>query len=179
MNSEALKSIMNPVRIKIIQELSMKGTATTKEIASACGEIPQATLYRHLSNLMKNGVITVLSENRIRGTLEKVYAIKENPSQTINNKLETLTKDDLSDLFIQFIVSLLTDYNACMSQEIVMKELGSWIGFRSCSLLLTNEELLEMLIEVNKIIIERLANKAAPNRKLRKFSTIVTTALHK
>jgi DNA-binding transcriptional ArsR family regulator len=178
MNIAAIRSIMDPVRIKIVQELSIKKTATTKEIALACGDIPQATLYRHLSALMKNEVIEVVSENKVRGILEKVYAIKENPSQTINNNLKSITKEDLSTIFSQFIISILTDFNSCISVPEVMKSISKNIGFTSTSLLLTNEELIEMLGEINKVVMKRINNQSESGRKLRKLSTIITTDSH-
>jgi len=178
MNIAAIRSIMDPVRIKIVQELSIKKTATTKEIALACGDIPQATLYRHLSALMKNEVIQVVSENKVRGILEKVYAIKENPSQTINKNLKTITREELSTIFSQFIISILTDFNTCISVPEVVKSVSKNIGFTSSSLLLTNEELVEMMTEINQVFMRRINNISAPGRKLRKLSTILTTDTH-
>ena len=175
MNISAVKSIMNPIRIKIIQELSIKKTATTKEIAQSCGDIPQATLYRHLHALMKSGVIQVVSENKVRGILEKVYEIKENPSETINSNLGKITKDELSTLFSQFIVSILTDFNSCISKPEVMNSVNKNIGFTSNSLMLTDEELRIMNTEIHEIIIKNMKNPFASGRTLRKFSTIITT----
>lgn len=178
MNIEAIKSIMNPIRIKIIQELSIKKNATTKEIAEACGEIPQATLYRHLKVLMNNEVIEVVSENQVRGILEKVYAIKENPSQTLNTNLKSISKEELSTVFSQYIISILTDFKSCITVPEVMKSINKNIGFTSVSLLLTNEEVVEMMAEINQIFMSRISNGSAPGRKLRKFSTILTTDFH-
>ncbi len=175
MNLAEVKSIMNPIRIKIIQELSVRKTATTKEIAHAFGDIPQATLYRHLSALMKSGVIQVVSENKVRGIMEKVYAIKENPSQTINDNLEKISKDELSSLFSQFVVSILTDFNSCISEPEIMKSANRVFGFTSNSLLLTDHEFIEMIAEINQIIIQKKNNPFIAGRKLRKFSTIITT----
>jgi predicted transcriptional regulator len=175
MDLKEVKSIMNPIRIKIIQELSIKKTATTNEIAQACGDIPQSTLYRHLYALMKSGVIQVVSENKVRGIMEKVYGIKENPSQTINDNLEKITKDELSSLFSQFVISILSDFNSCISEPEIMKSANKVFGFTSNSLLLTDDEFIEMVAEINQIIIQKKNNPFAAGRKLRRFSTIITT----
>lgn len=175
MNIAAIRSIMDPVRIRIIQELSLKKTATTKEIALACGDIPQATLYRHLNALLKNEVIEVVSENKIRGILEKVYAIKENPSQTVNDHLSTITVEELSTIFSQFMLNIVTEFNSCIAVKEVMSDIKKNIGFTSTSLLLTNEELIEMMAEINQVYFKRIGNQAALGRKLRKVSTILTT----
>lgn len=173
MNNEALKSMMNPLRLKIVQEISLKGTATTKEIAEICGDIPQATLYRHLNSLLKNGVIEVVSENKVRGTVEKVYAIKTNPGDHFDRKPDELTKEEISVVFSQFIIGLLTDFNEYLSKDEVnvVKDL---VGFRSYPLYLTDEEFMEMMGEIRTSIMKRVENKPSEGRILRKLSTVTT-----
>jgi len=175
MNIAAIRSILDPVRIRIIQQLSMKKTATTKELALACGDIPQATLYRHVNGLLKNGVIQVVSENKVRGILEKVYAIRENPSQTVNDQIGTITVEELSTIFSQFILNIVAEFNSCITVPGVMGNVKKNIGFSSMSLLLTDEEMIKTMKELNQVFMKRIDNQAAPGRKLRKISTILTT----
>lgn len=175
MNIEAIKCIMNPVRIKIIQELNVQKTATTKEIAQACGDIPPATLYRHLNALMKNHVIEVVSENKVRGILEKVYKLNENPGQFIGQYPNVITKEDLSAVFIQFMFGVLNDFDESVSQPEILQKIENNLGFSSATFFLTDEELAEMSQKINASIIPLLKNTPAPGRKLRKLSTIFTT----
>lgn len=172
--NEAIKSMMNPLRLKIVQEISLKGTATTKEIAEICGDIPQATLYRHLNALLKSGILEVVSENKVRGILEKVYAIKSNPSAEIERKTSDLSKEELSGLFSQFIIGLLTDFDSYLSINDKINVIKDKIGFRSYPLYLTDEELVEMMDEIYTSIKMRLENKPTGGRTLRKFSTVMT-----
>jgi len=174
-NIEAIKCIMNPVRIKIIQELNLQKTATTKEIAQACGDIPPATLYRHLNALMKNHIIEVVSENKVRGILEKVYKLNENPAQIISQNPKAITQEELSAVFIQFMFGLLNDFDSSVSQPDTLQNLGSNLGFSSATFFLTDEELADMSQKMNQNIIPLLKNTPAPGRKLRKLSTIFTT----
>jgi len=173
-NIKAIKSMTNPLRLKIIQEISLKGTATTKEIAESCPDIPQATLYRHLNTLLKHGIVEVVSENKIRGIHEKVYSIKQNPQTEINKKTDTMTKQELSELYTQFMISLLTDFNDYLDKSEVINVREDLVGFRSYSLYVTDEEFIEMMKEMRSIIEKRLINEPDNNRKLRKFSTITT-----
>ncbi len=176
MNQTAINSMMNPIRIKIIQELTLKKEATTKEIQLACGNIPQATLYRHLSVLVKSDIIQIASYNQVRGILEKVYTIKTNPSIELNKDFNKLTKEDLSLLYSQFTIGLLTDFEHSLSKEESVEQLKRKIGFQSSSLLLTDEELVEMMRELGGVIQKRLAYTASEGRFLRKLSHIVTTS---
>ena len=174
MNNEAIKALMNPIRLKIVHELSLKGRATTKEILEICGDIPPATLYRHLNSLLKNGIVEVVSENKIRGIFEKVYAIKLNPADYINKNPAELTKDELSELFSQFVVSLLTDFHRYLCDNEKVNPVEDKIGFRSYSLFLSDDELMEMMSEIRGIIMKKSENKASADRKLRKLSTVTT-----
>lgn len=176
MNEQAIKSMMNPIRIKIIQELTQKKEATTKQLQEVCGEIPQATLYRHISALEKAGIIYVISENRIRGIIEKVYAIKSNPAEEVNRDLKKLTREDFSTLYAQFTISLITDFENYMRKDDALERINRSIGFQSSCLSLSDDELVEMMREISSVIQKRINNEAAPNRRLRKISTILTTS---
>ncbi len=173
MNNEAIRSMMNPLRLKILQEISLKGTATTKEIAEICGDIPQATLYRHLNTLLKHGIIKVVSENKVRGILEKVYAIELNPQEEISRNTDKLSKQELSDLFSQFIISLLSDFENYLKSENI-NIIEDKVGFRSYPLYLSDEEFIEMMGEIHTSITKRLENRPSANRILRKLSTVTT-----
>jgi len=178
MNTEAINSMMNPVRIKIIRELTIKSTATTKEIQEILPDIPQATLYRHLQHLLKNGIIEIVSENKVRGILEKVYSMKSNPSMEINQNLDQLTKADLSQLFSQFVISLLSDMGHFLNNDAPLKMREAPVGFISNSAYLSDQELVKVLSEIREIIQNNMNFPASPERKLRKLTTIHTTTLN-
>lgn len=175
MNNEAINSMMNPVRIKIIRELTIKGSATTKEIQEILPDIPQATLYRHLQHLLKNDIIEIVSENKVRGIMEKVYSIKSNPSLEINKNLDTLSKGDMSQLFSQFVLSLLSDMEHCLDHELVLKMKEAPVSFMSFSAYLSDQELFDLLKQMSELVMKFMNYPSTPVRKLRKISTIHTT----
>lgn len=177
MNTEAIKSMMNPVRIKIIREITLKGSATTREIQEICQDIPQASLYRHIQNLLGNGILEVISENKVRGIQEKVYAIKENPSQEINRHPDRVTREELSQLFTLFMVSLLADVEAYLDQTPQFNLAESLIGFQSTSAYLSDQELVELMREINASITRCMNYPCTPERTLRKISTVTTSSV--
>lgn len=177
MDQNAIKSMMNPVRIKIIREITVKGQATTKEIQAICPDIPQASLYRHIQNLLDNKILTVVSENKIRGIHEKVYAIQENPSREINQHLELVTKDETSQLFTQFMISLFSDVETYLDQVPHFNLADEQLGFVSYSLYLSNQELQAVMKEINGSLVKHLNNPCVPDRTLRKISTITTSTI--
>ncbi len=169
--------MMNPLRIKILQELGLKEKATTKQLQAACGDIAQATLYRHLNELLKNDIIHVVGENVINGIIERVYAIKTNVSEQIANDPMAISQTEYLNMFSQYMISILTDFKSYMSHQEAIAQITTSLGFSSNSLFLTAEELHEMASEIHASINKRLQNEPAPGRKLRKISTIITTTL--
>jgi len=45
--------MLNPVRMRIIQELAVKQSTTTTELCEKISDIPRTTLYRHIKILWK------------------------------------------------------------------------------------------------------------------------------
>ena len=66
---DIVEIVMNPARQRIFQYLLVNETGTVKEMRKALPDIPSASLYRHVKILLDNGILTVVEENRIRGTV--------------------------------------------------------------------------------------------------------------
>ena len=74
---EIAEIVMNPVRQRIFQYLLVHETGTVKDIRKALPDVPSASLYRHMKILTDNAVLTVVGENRIRGTVESIYQLNK------------------------------------------------------------------------------------------------------
>lgn len=175
MKQNTITAMMHPIRIRIIQELSIKKTATTKELQAACGNFAQATLYRHLKELLHHEIIKIESENTINGIIEKVYTINKDMTQDIAKDPSKLTEDDLTHIFNQFMIAIMTDYKTYIQHEDGLKNIQNEFGLVSTSLFLTDDELKELVISINQLIYPLLNLQQEPGRKLRKFSRIITT----
>lgn len=79
MNSEKL--LINPVRLRIMQYLSIHETATTLELIEFLSDISRASVYNHMKQLESHGAIYVVQENRIRGTVEKVFGVNQSDNE--------------------------------------------------------------------------------------------------
>ncbi len=67
---ELAEIVMNPVRQRIFQYFLLHETGTVKELRKALPDVPSASLYRHIKILADRSILTVVGENRIRGTVE-------------------------------------------------------------------------------------------------------------
>jgi len=179
LKKDIISALMHPIRIRIIQELGIKGDATTKELQAACGDYGQATIYRHLKEMLEYELIKVVNENNINGIIEKVYGLNEDLGSLILGNPEELKKDDYLILFTQYIMSIMSDFSAYFEQDNALQEVTENIGFTSSSIFLSDEELKEMMLEMAESMMKRIINEPKEGRKLRKISSITTTVLNK
>ena len=67
--------LLNPIRMRIIQELATKESMTATELCEKISDIPRTTMYRHINILLDNNILSVVSEKKIRGSLERTLAL--------------------------------------------------------------------------------------------------------
>ncbi|PKM94604.1 MAG: hypothetical protein CVU84_08785 [Firmicutes bacterium HGW-Firmicutes-1] len=67
--------ILNPVRMRVIQELSTGQTITANELCERISDVPRTTMYRHINILIDNNILSVISEKKVRGSLERTIAL--------------------------------------------------------------------------------------------------------
>lgn len=67
--------MLNPVRLRIIQQLAVNAKMTAAGLCEKISDVPRTTLYRHINVLLENDVLTVVSEKKIRGSLERTLAL--------------------------------------------------------------------------------------------------------
>lgn len=171
MKHSRTKLILHPVRMKIIQSLINGKQLTVQQISDRVQDVPQATLYRQLTTLLEADLIQVVQENQIRGTIEKVYALKE---QTINSQEEflNLSKEEHLELFLTFMTHLLGLYENYLNQGDV-DLLNDGVGYRIAKLYLSDEEYMELVKNIGSLIQKAALNEPAPERKAKNLATII------
>ncbi|MGH8128402.1 MAG: helix-turn-helix domain-containing protein, partial [Gammaproteobacteria bacterium] len=65
--------LLHPIRLRIVRAFLGDAKLTARDLAERLGDVPQATLYRHLNRLAEAGVLTVTSESPVRGAMERTY----------------------------------------------------------------------------------------------------------
>jgi DNA-binding transcriptional ArsR family regulator len=83
--------MLNPIRMRIIQELSHGQSITATELGERISDVPRTTLYRHIKILIDNNILFVVSEKKVRGSLERTIVL--NISEiTKSNTIENATQ---------------------------------------------------------------------------------------
>ena len=173
MDTKLLEYVGNPLMCRLLFEIEQRGQATTKELAATYGDIPQTSLYRYLSRMLKDGILKVVEERRIRGVVEKVYAL--NVAIEINEKdlLSSDAAERYYKLFSQFSVGLLREFQEYTEREgIDIANDGS--GFWLTPLYLSDEELDELAASLQTLINKHSNYLPTEERKLRNVAVIIT-----
>jgi DNA-binding transcriptional ArsR family regulator len=103
--------ITQPLRARILIHL-MGRELTTNQLARLLPEVPRASLYRHVRRLLEGGVLEVVREIPVRGTLEKVYAVRRDAGQIPAADVESATPADHLRHFASFQETMAAAYRA-------------------------------------------------------------------
>lgn len=154
--------LSNPARMRIAQYLQMHGEATTKQISEACADIPAPTLYRHIQFLLKEDVLVVKEERKVRGSLERLLALNE-------NKWSAKTNADFADVAYQFLMSLYGSFQRYSEQE-MRDPAEDMLSLRTVILTLTDETFYSFFKEYRELLAKY--SKSEEGGKPRSISMI-------
>lgn len=98
--------LLHPVRMRIIAELSA-APLTTKGLSTALPDVPQATLYRHLTQLRDSGVIQVAAESVVNGATERTYRVISDHTRISPEEALSITGEEHQKHFLVFVGALL------------------------------------------------------------------------
>jgi DNA-binding transcriptional ArsR family regulator len=165
------EAILHPVRLRLIMTLTGR-EMTTQQIGEKLPDIAKASLYRHISTLYKAGVVRVVRETPVRGTVEKVYAIQEERAHLEVQELADATPEDHVRYFTAFVGSLLAQFRA-LAHENEADLIAQGTAYSTAPFYLTDEEYRQTAQELDALLRPRLANAPDGKRRRRLISVIV------
>jgi len=168
MSKSRTELILHPIRARIIVEVSGRRT-TAKELAESMPEIPMTTLYRHINALTEGGILAIVEENQVRGTVERVYALDREATDLTPEELRQMTKEDYEQAFTLFVTSLLGDFSRYLdSREPENIDLAAdGLKFGKVQLHLTEEEFEALQVQVYGALESVVGNEPSQGRKRR------------
>lgn len=159
---DLIKVLSNPVRIRVMQYLQTYGVATTKQISEAISDVPAPTLYRHINTLLKEEVLLVKEERKVRGSLERLLAVNV-------KKMSAASDSNISDSAYQFLMELYMKFYkySCKDNADPQKDR---LSLRTCVLNLTDDSFDNFMRDIASVIGKYQG--AEENGKLRSVSFI-------
>ncbi|EQF23957.1 bacterial regulatory, arsR family protein [Clostridioides difficile CD160] len=160
---DIVKLVLNPARLRILQYIRLHGSVRTSDIVKYLNDIPRATVYHHVKILEENNMIEVVKENRVRGTIEKVYALKEYTS--------SMEGETFVALSTAFHVGLMQEMNEYFSRKDQDHKKDN-VFFSSALLYMSDNEYESLLKNMADLLKPYIEQKPKSNLKLRKLSII-------
>lgn len=139
--------MLNPVRMRIIQTIAGNKTMTATEIYEKIIDVPRTTIYRHIKILLDNDILSVVSEQKIRGSLERTLAI--NTGEIVKqNTLENASQSTFSILMKKYIMfqKYFNNENNNTGEDRVF--------INSTILMTTDDEFDKFLLELRDLLIK-------------------------
>ena len=163
----------HPHKLQIVQLVQDRGQCTARELQELIPDLPQATLYWMLKNLVDQGLLEICQEIKVRAVLQKVYQISQEWIQLQNTMLQENDAETYYKMFQSFVMKLSGEFDAYARRDHVdIARDGS--GFSAVTLYASTEELQEIGAKINDIVREYLQPKEDTNQKPHIFATILT-----
>ncbi|MGX6606454.1 helix-turn-helix domain-containing protein [Micromonosporaceae bacterium Da 78-11] len=165
---------LHPVRIRILRAAA-GARLTTHDLVALLPDIPHATLYRHLATLVKAGLLEVVDRRKIRGAVERVYALPAHGATLDAAALATATPEDHARYFTAFMSSLLSEFSRYLARDRI-DFAADGAGYQQLVLHLSDTELATFAADLNQIIGPLLGNEPGQGRVPRLLATILLPA---
>ncbi len=156
--------VLNPVRLRIIQEIALRQSMTASELCERISDVPRTTMYRHINILLDSGILSVVSETKIRGSMERTLVL-DIGELIKNNTLEKASQNSLA-----FFVNRYARFHCYFSGD-NPDPAKDRLFLNSTILMLDDNEFDKFLLELRDLILKYNFEFAA-GRKARDISII-------
>jgi DNA-binding transcriptional ArsR family regulator len=167
--------LLHPVRLRILQAFLGERTLTTSQLRAELPDTPPASLYRHVAKLADAGVLSVVQERRVRGAVERTYALQTSEATVKAEDLAQLSADEHRNMFFTFLAGLIRDFDVYLDRGDI-DLIRDGVSYRLSGMWLTTAEARRLARELNKILQPAAQNARTHSRKRWYFGSIVLPA---
>jgi DNA-binding transcriptional ArsR family regulator len=163
--------LLHPVRLRIVKAFLGERALTTAELAAELSDVPPGSLYRHIATLTRAGVLQVVAERRVRGAVERTYAMRLAAARVQAGEARAMTVEEHSQAFTAYVAGLIADFERYVASgpiDLARDGAGYWVA----GMWLTDEEFTDLARDMNEVIEARLANSPGKGRQRRLLYTI-------
>ena len=158
--------LLHPVRLRIIRAFLGDRALTTADLRRELPDVPSASLYRHVARLVDAGVLSVVSERRVRGALERTYVLRVAAASIDLDELDRMTREDHRQAFMAFVAGLLGDFDRYLTRDDIDLARDG-VSYRMEGRGLDAAEWAERARELVRVLGPRAANAPRPGRRRR------------
>ncbi|SCL72818.1 Helix-turn-helix domain-containing protein [Micromonospora citrea] len=162
---------LHPVRIRILRAIA-GAHRTTRDLAAALPDVPQATLYRHLATLVRAGLVEIAEERPAGGATERIYALPGGGSSPDPATLAAATREDHARWFTAFVSSLLSEFTRYLDRDHI-DYTADGVGYQQLVLHLSDAELAQLAQDLGALLLPLAQHEPTPERTPRLLATIL------
>lgn len=167
--------LLHPVRLRIVQAFLGDRALTTTQLRDELADVPPASLYRHVARLVEHDVLSVVTERRARGAVERTYVLRVGAARIAADEVARMTADEHWQAFLAFVAGLIGDAERYLARPDV-DPLRDGANYSLAGLWLDDAEFAEFARELYTVVQPRLANAPKAGRTRRIFATVVLPA---
>jgi len=156
-----MQAILHPVRMRIVIALNDE-PMTARQLAREMQDVPLATVYRHVNVLAAAGVIRIVDEHRVHGTLERRFALVAGASYVRPNEV---TPNEIVGLVGALTSAVQSNFQQYACNASFPPQEGE-IAAMASSLYLTDEEYESVRNSIRELI-GKTGRTAGPDRHRR------------
>lgn len=164
--------LLHPVRMRILQALFDADPLTTTQLREHLPDLAPATLYRHIAVLAEAGVLEVVDERRVRGTVERSYRVSREHAVVDPAARAAMTLEDHQRAYTTFAASLMGDFDRYLAHDDA-DPAADGVVYRQAAVWLTAEEFTAMVEEIEHAVVSRLGQARDSTRIRRVVSLVV------
>jgi DNA-binding transcriptional ArsR family regulator len=161
---------MQPQRLAIVRALAL-APATTAELGARLPEIAQASLYRHLAALAEAGIVHVVDERPVRGTVERTYALVAGSALISSAELAEVSTEQHERYFAVFLSGLIAEFTRYLTGGHPDFE-ADGVGYREHLLRLDDEQFAAFTADLRAVVARYSALSENPEQTERLFATV-------
>ncbi|MGW5861690.1 helix-turn-helix domain-containing protein [Streptomyces sp. NPDC055239] len=157
--------LLHPVRMRILQTLVGAGELTTAQLRERLPDVSPATMYRHVATLTQAGILEVVQERPVRGTVERSYRVRQDKALVDEEARAGMTKDDHRQAFTVFTGAMMADFDRYLSRDDADPS-REGVLYRQGAVWATPEEFTE-LVEELEALVARYAQRTSGDDRIR------------
>jgi DNA-binding transcriptional ArsR family regulator len=163
--------LLHPVRLRIVKAFLGDRALTTGQLAEELDDVPPGSLYRHVALLAKAGVLQVVAERRVRGAVERTYALRLFAARISPEEAKRMSPQEHAQAFMVYVAGMLADADRYLASG-RLDPARDGADYRVGALWLSDGEFAELLRELSIVFQPRLGNAPAPGRTRRMVYTV-------
>lgn len=163
--------LLHPVRLRIVKAFLGDRALTTTQLAADIADVPAGSLYRHVGLLAKAGVLEVVAERRVRGTVERTYTLRLSAARIRPDEIAAMTGEEHAQAFMTFVAGLLADFDRYLERsEVDLRRDG--VRYTTEALWLDDSEYADLIRELAAVLDKRRSFSHRPGRRRRLLSAV-------